>query len=260
LCIHADEQNQAVPRPVLSYTAHFKITQMAAMADGKIVTLTSIETAARDSSGRFYSETKIVQQSGETGSNKISSAYVLDPTAGTNLNWNSKSTRAVLYQTSAELQEKLKGCWADEQGKIWERGPEDEDWHPIPVSPPISQSKIWIREPDGVRKQVLLTTQNLGTKTISGFTVRGVRTSYAPLPGEKPDDGTASSTEFWRSDALNLKLSEESTGRGNQTSEFTKSKELIDLKLGKPDPSLFSPPKDYSVDRVELHQVSCGQE
>jgi hypothetical protein len=245
---------------VLPYTAHFKITQTIVMPDGKTLTYVSIETAARDSKGRFYSETKNAQDSEDSEPDKVAT-FVSDPAAGTQLIWNSKSNRAVLYQTPEELHGKLKGCWANNQGIIRVRGPEDADWHPIPISSSsISQSKTWIREPEGIRRQVLLITQNLGTKTISGFIVQGVRMSYAPLPGEQPDGVTESSAEFWRSDALNLKLSEKSTGRlyGNKA-ESIKTKELIDLKLGEPDPSLFSPPNDYSVDRVELHKIPCDQ-
>lgn len=243
------------------------------MPDGGIATTVSIETVARDSDGRVYSETKPLPPSEDQEPQKASTSaykfepsnvatyYVLDPPASAYSTWDSKNKKARLYQYPEEVHGQVKGCWAESQGRIQVRGPEAEDFHPIPVSPSSkATSKVWMRGGTGARRQILETTENLGAKTIGGFTVQGIRTTSEPLPGERPDGLFVGTSEFWESNDLNLNLSEASTGlqNGNHPGKYTKTKELIDLKLGEPDRSLFQPPQDYEVVTEQLHQVQCG--
>ena len=45
----------------------------------------------------------------------------------------------------------------------------------------------------------------------------------------------------------------DSTGIGKRT------RELVNLTLEEPDPSLFQPPADYNVTTEEMHKVACKQ-
>lgn len=265
LCVQDD--GSAAARSMRPYIAHFRITRTLAMPDGSKLTTDSIETVARDSEGRIYRATKSEPPGEAQGTLKAStSAYKLqpgnvstysveDPAASTFEAWDSNGNRAVLFQYPAEVHGKVEGCWADSQGRILASGPEKADWHPIPASPhALSKSEVWIRDTRGARRRVVETAENLGTKTIGGFTAEGVRTKTEPLPGEPRDGLFVGAEEFWKSMELNLILSEES-----RSAESTKTKELLDLKLAEPDPALFSAPKGYSVDRIGLHQVACGE-
>ena len=158
LCAQRAGQAPATPASVRPYTAHFKIVRATSGADGVApIASTSTETFARDSHGRTYEETERPEVTGGQ-KNKRVSVYVRDPGAGTALIWNSGSNRAVLYLTPAELRDELKGCWADEQGRIQGSGPEEEDWFTLPGAPLTkTTTKAWISDSTGIRKQVLRT-------------------------------------------------------------------------------------------------------
>lgn len=272
LCMQADEETPAAPVPVRPYIAHFKITHTFALPQGGNATTVSIETVARDSKGRVYEETEPAppgegRESQEASSsaqkfepNKVTMFHVNDPVASAFSSWYSMSKTAYLYQYPKKVHARPQGCWANKRGDIQVWGPEAGDFHALPAAPSSkTTSQIWTRDTTGVRRQVLETIENLGAKTIGGLTVQGWRSSFAPLPGERPEGLFVGTAESWWSDELNLALSEKSTGpmSSPQPGKYTKTKELIDLKLNEPDPALFFPPKDYSVVRVALHPVPC---
>ena len=246
----------AAAAPVRPYTAHFKITRTSTDTNGTPMRIDSFETAARDSKGRTYRETKSTWRSGDQGGNRVS-FFVEDPEAGTTTSWDAGSRKAVLFVTPAELHGKLKGCWADSQGRFMIQAPEAEDWHAIPSSPSAGkvESIVQMRLDPGTYKRtpMKLVAENLGGSAIAGIAVNGTRRTYIYLDQGTHEGEIESSHEMWRSEELALKLREKVSGP-----DFgEKTQELIDLQLEEPDPSLFSPPKEYEVERIELHQAPC---
>ena len=253
LCMQPDVPTPAATVPVRPYTAHFKIVRTGTYTNGSPLTSESFETAARDSRGRTYRETKSTWRSGDQVSNQVS-FFVKDPENGTEISWDANSHKAVEYVTPAELHGKLTGCWADRQGQIMIQAPEAEDWHAIPTSPSAGkvESVVQMRLDPGTYRRTPMkqVAENLGISTIAGVAVNGTRMTYTSLDVGAHDGW---SSEMWRSEELALKLREKI--RGPKFGE--KTMELMDLKLEEPDASLFSPPKEYEVERIELHQAPC---
>jgi hypothetical protein len=246
----------AASAPVRPYTAHFKITRTGADTNGPPLRIDSFETAARDSKGRTYRETKSTWRSGDQGGNRVS-FFVEDPEAGTQTSWDAGSRKAVQYVTPPELHDKLMGCWANRQGQVMIQGPEAEDWHKAPPSPSAGkvESVVQMRLDPGTYKRtpMKLVAENLSGSTIAGMAVNGTRMTYIYLDKGAHEGEIESIIEMWRSEELALKLREKVSGPGFGE----KTQELIDLKLEEPDPSLFSLPQEVEVERVELHQASC---
>jgi hypothetical protein len=92
------------------------------------------------------------------------------------------------------------------------------------------------------------TTEGLGTQSMEGVTAHGTRTSHVIPAGkignEKPISVT---TESWYSDELGMEVLRvhKDPWAGEVTTKVT------DVRRGEPDASLFIPPADYKVNKVD---------
>ena len=90
--------------------------------------------------------------------------------------------------------------------------------------------------------------EDLGTQSIEGVTARGTRTSHVIPAGkignEKPITVT---TESWFSDEVGMEVLRvhKDPWSGEVTTKVT------NIRRGEPDASLFTPPADYKVDKME---------
>jgi len=92
--------------------------------------------------------------------------------------------------------------------------------------------------------------ENLGSKTVAGVQVEGVRRVRTIPAGEEGNDLPMEVIdEQWSSKALSLILRriDDDPRRGRTTVEFE------DLSLSEPDPAVFAAPAGYKI--VEQHQV-----
>jgi len=99
--------------------------------------------------------------------------------------------------------------------------------------------------------------QSLGTKTISGVTVVGFKTTRtAPPSPRRPNDPPRTFTvESWRSPELQVLIYSKTTDQDGSGSIFA----LQDLSKAEPDPALLRPPAGYQiVDEKEGFIVRTG--
>lgn len=246
-------QEMASSKLVQPYTAHFKITRVVPWGNGSTKTLVSTETDARDRSGRRY--WGINQSIWNVDHDEWTlSVLVRNASGHTSLIWNSKSRVASLQEIPEQAT--LSGCWVDASGMIQNVAPEAQDWHPFPPLSFRGKSKSIVSMRFGLRRyKGKLVAENLGNRTINGQTAFGLRTTFTPLDGGPEAASLESTDEWWKSTDLNLMMREISNG----PKQGSKKRELIDLKLDDPAPSLFEPPTGYKVETVELNKVPCAQ-
>jgi hypothetical protein len=237
--IHAKSAAAVAP-----YTAHLTVTTNRVMPDGSTANAVSTKVIARDRQGRIYEKF-------EHGS-----FIVQDPAKLQTLRWDSHNQVAILghwpYWSGR------KGCWADEHGQQWGSFPSEEDWHKVPASP--AEGKLETITTMAVsgdkRVKARMVSESLGHKEMHGLTAFGMRSTMTPLESVGPSDLPETTTELWKSNELDLKLLEVTSG----PKYGLKREELSDLQRGDPDPMLFEPPQGYKVETVEYQQVPCQQQ
>jgi hypothetical protein len=238
--------------PVESYTAHFKITQVFPEGDG-FFTQVSTETIARDRGGLKYFGTNASTVNGDHEEWTLR-VLVKDAIAHTYLNWGPRSHVATLLKIPEQA--KPAGCWADTNGRFRLSTPEEDDLYKIPPTPSAGKSEsIASMRIGDKRYKVKVVAENLGTQTMDGQTASGMRMAFTPVESGAEALSLENAIEMWRSADLGLVLRQSSNG----PIMGSKKVELLDLKLGDPEPSLFEPPAGYEVETVELHQVACTQ-
>ena len=97
---------------------------------------------------------------------------------------------------------------------------------------------------------------DLGSISIQGVEAHGRRITRTIAVGEVGNDQTiVAYEENWIAPSLGLELRQntEDPRTGKRT------RELVNLTLEEPDPSLFQPPAGYNVTTEEMHQVDCKQ-
>jgi hypothetical protein len=223
--------------PIISqpYNAEWKTTKTQTLPDGSTVTFESKEQQARDSEGRtVYITTEVTPRPGITVPSV--SYRVTDPAAGANIQWYGGRTGVQIWHWPAEL-----SCTEI----------------PTPSSAATAHRAAHKSSPSPVRKE----TEDLGTDSILGLQVHGVRTtSYIP-PGTVGNSGPLVITdEVWS-------LAGNSISSGDLGSDVRRTmndprfgvttKELVSFSQTEPDPSLFRPPAGYAVDDQEPQPTKC---
>jgi len=98
--------------------------------------------------------------------------------------------------------------------------------------------------------------EELGTDTIMGVEVRGYRTTVTtPVGRIGNDQPLVSTTETWTAASLGITVRQisEDPRMGKTT------REMVNLDLSEPEPSVFQPPAGYEVLNEEMHEVPCQQ-
>lgn len=236
---------QTVRQP---YAAEFKVTTVQTLTNGTTITRERTEVLARDSRGRtMHSTTDAANGNGEQG---VTYGNATDPVEGTQSTWNSRTKQAYVYKLPP--QDQRKGCWASDSGNFrtsWYDGP--GPGAPAPNGTVLANGSTIV---PAVRPTPEV--EQLGSSTIQGFAVRGVRyTTTFPagqVGNDQPIDVVA---EHWTSPQLGMSLRDitDDPRTGKQT------REVVNVTSGDPDPSVFLPPDGYQVTTEDLHQVSCQQ-
>lgn len=98
--------------------------------------------------------------------------------------------------------------------------------------------------------------EDLGADTIMGVAVHGSRTTVTtPTGAQGNDQPLVRTSEFWMAPSLGLTLRSISDDPRMGKSD----REVVSLDLNNPDPALFQPPADYTVDLEQMQQVACQQ-
>jgi hypothetical protein len=231
------------------YTAEFKIMQVQTLADGTTITSEGTEIRARDSAGTTMQSN--TNQSWELGRMLGTSGGVHD-TDGTILaNWYSVTKQGHIFKMPPR--EQRHGCWQSTSVRM--------EWNQTPRATPPPQIVFnpVTRAAEQVPAPVQRSRPNiheLASISIQGVEAHGQRITRTIAVGEVGNDQTIVTVEEdWMAPSLGLELrqSSEDPRTGKRT------RELVNLTLEEPDPSLFQPPADYNVTTEEMHQVACKQ-
>src|SRR5215471_14968805 len=207
--------------PGLPFSARVELEMVNQLQDGTLITHKTYNLDARDSQGRTRNEAR----------NWINSASGEEP----------RLTRIELYDPATKLRTNLYPL--TKTARQWPVGTPG----PIAAASPASPSA----KPETSREEI-------GTDTIEGVPVRGVRVSQTYATGSLGNDRPLTIvTEYWYAESVKINLLTKRTDPryGVQTVRVT------DLVRQEPDATLFAIPDDYKLLKETVQQsISQGSE
>ena len=233
------------------YSATITNESVETLADGNRIVQNSTGTTARDSQGRTRQDTALPAIGDLSAADAPHIVFIQDPVAQTTYTLN-------LTDKTAQKMPMLPGglggfTTATGSGvalklKIQGPGPDSAQLPPpsisvqgveVPAPPVMALQKVLLAD-----AQAQVTTESLGSQTMEGVFVTGVRTTrtipVGQIGNERPIDIV---TEVWTSpDLKTVVYSKRSDPRtGEQTFSLT------NIVRADPDPSLFSVPADFKI-------------
>ena len=221
------------------YSATITNESVQTLAEGTHIVQSSDGSAARDSQGRTRQDAPLPTIGGLSAADAPHLVMIQDPVAGVGytLNLTDKTAwkhpmppgRPGMAATSIETNTVIVRSGAAVGGELPP---------PPPPDAPMFLSKRLAENPGEV------TTENLGTQTMEGVQVTGVRTTQTIAAGKIGNDRPINIvTEVWTSPELKtIVLSKRNDPRtGEQTFKLT------NIQRGEPDPSLFAVPSDFKL-------------
>jgi len=219
------------------YSATITNESVQTLADGTHITQSSSGTTARDSMGRTRQDAPLPAIGNLSAANAPHLVFLQDPVAATSytLNLTDKTawkspgpppgmgTPGMMLSTNAVFVHSGNALPAGD----------------LPPAPGMVFQKHLATENEGE-----VNTENLGSQTIEGVQVTGVRTTRTIPVGQIGNDRPISIvTEVWTSPELKtIVLSKRNDPRmGEQAFKLT------NIQRGEPDPSLFAVPADFKI-------------
>jgi hypothetical protein len=185
------------------------------LEDGTETTIYNRRTIARDSQGRVFQERRFFAPDGNTRATMVSEMDYLDPTMKTVTVCTTRMRQCMVYHRNLE---------------------QTADAPQLPATQTLA---------NGVK----ITRESLGTNTIDGLQVAGMREIMtSPRFGEKEP----TIKEFWYSQRLGMNLVVKRFEPRGGAEDF--NVETIDQT--EPDAALFQPPKGYQVVDIPAAQVA----
>src|SRR5215470_16553706 len=200
--------------PGLPFSARVELEIVNQLQDGTLITHKTYNLDARDSQGRTRNEAR----------NWINPASGEEP----------RLTRIELYDPSTKLRTNLYPL--TKIARQWPVGTPG----PIPVASPASPPT----KPETSREEI-------GTDTIDGIPVRGVRVSQTYPTGSLGNDRPLTVvTEYWYSQELRINLLTKRTDPRSGTQNVR----VTELVRQEPDPVLFTIPEEYKLLKETVQQ------
>jgi hypothetical protein len=228
------------------YSATITNESVQTLPDGNRIVQNNTGTTARDSQGRTRQDTPLPPLGNLSAANAPHLVFIVDPVAQVSYTLNLTDKTAQKMSMVAGPVKIAGGAAGSGVGtrvffsqQIADGAPGDAP--PLPAPPPaasLSVMKIQAEE----RSQV--STEDLGTQTMEGLLVTGVRTTRTIPAGEIGNDKPINVvTEVWTSpDLKTIVYSKRSDPRmGEQTFKLT------NVVRSEPDASLFTVPADFKV-------------
>ena len=222
------------------YSAAITNESVQTLADGNRIVQSSDGSAARDSQGRTRQDTPLPMIGGLAASNAPHLVLIQDPVAGISYTLNLTDKTAWKHSIPPP-HPGMPGTAIETRTVVVHSGTAAAtELPPPPASAPMlfSQRATLLEEPGNV------TTENLGTQTMEGVQVTGVRTTRTIAAGKIGNDRPINIvTEVWTSPELKtIVLSKRNDPRtGEQTFKLT------NIQRGDPDASLFTVPSDFKT-------------
>ena len=209
---------------------------MQTLADGTRIAQTSTGTTARDSQGRTRQDMALPAIGNLSAENAPHLVFIIDPVAQVSytLNLTDKTAQKVSIPPAPGAP----GQMTNKMFVTRFAGPSGPDGPPPPPTIAIGMTKL------GGEEHVNVNTEDLGSQTMEGVTVTGVRTTRTIPAGEIGNDRPISIVnEVWTSpDLKTIVYSKHSDPRmGEQTFKLT------NIVRAEPDASFFTVPADFKV-------------
>lgn len=214
------------------YSATVTNESVQTLADGNRIVQRSTGRIARDSEGRTRQDTPVPAIGNISAANGPHFVIIMDPVS---------QLSYALDLASKTAQKMPMPAGVRGGGQVFIQrfdGPVSTGYGP-PPPPAFAIQKPLSREQD-----TEMSTEDLGTQTIEGLLVTGVRTTHTIPPGEIGNEKPLSVvTEVWTSpDLKTIIYSKRSDPRmGEQTFKLT------NIQRAEPDPSLFTVPADFKL-------------
>ena len=232
------EKTPGVPVPGAPYSATITNEMIQTLSDGNRIVHTSTGTTARDSQGRIRQDAALPAIGNLSAANAPHLVFIRDPVAQTayTLDLTDKTAQKIPVPPAAAGGSDMAGggntFFIQMEGGAATAGP---------MPPPPG---VFLQKNLAVNEQVQENTENLGSQTMEGVPVNGVRTTRIIPAGQIGNDKPISIvTEIWTSpDLKTIVYSKRSDPRmGEQTFRLT------NIVRAEPDPSLFTVPADFKI-------------
>ena len=226
------------------YSATITNESVQTLADGNRIVQSSDGSAARDSQGRTRQDTPLPMIGGLSAADAPHLVLIQDPVASVSYTLNLTDKTAWKHLIPPAHAGMPGTAIATNTNTVVVRsgGPGSGELPPPPPpgagAPAMFAQRVTFEEPGNA------TTENLGTQTMEGVQVTGVRTTRTIAAGKIGNDRPINIvTEVWTSPELKtIVLSKRSDPRsGEQTFKLT------NIQRGDPDPSLFTVPSDFKM-------------
>ena len=223
------------------YSAAITNESVQTLADGTHIVQSSDGSSARDSQGRTRQDAPLPVIGGLSATDAPHLVMIQDPVAGVGYTLNLTDKTAWKHPMMPPGRPGMPGTAVTTNTVIVRSGggPAGELPPPPPGDAPMFFTKRMVAEDTGD-----VTTENLGTQTMEGVQVTGVRTTQTIAAGKIGNDRPISIvTEVWTSPELKtIVLSKRNDPRtGEQTFKLT------NIQRGEPDSSLFTVPSDFKL-------------
>jgi len=229
------------------YSATITNESVQTLADGNRIVQSSTGTTARDSQGRTRQDAPLPPIGNLLAANAPHLVFIMDPVTQTSYTLNLTNKTAEKHSMPSgggpvSGGVVASGAMAGAPGpkmffaQVATPGP---DGGPVPPLPVIAMAKGIMAE-EGSQAS----TEDLGTQTMEGLAVTGVRTTHTIPAGRIGNDNPITIvTEVWTSpDLKTVVYSKRNDPRiGEQTFKLT------NIVRAEPDPSLFTVPADFKI-------------
>ena len=241
----AFDRGASTPVQGAPYSATISNELVQTLADGNRIVQTSSGSTARDSQGRTRQETVLPPIGNLSAANAPRLVFIHDTVAQTSytLNLTDKTAQKIpTFSSSTTGATTGPGVMGGGATTTFVRvdGEATAGSAPLPPLPPplIAQATLIAND------QAEASTEDLGSKTMEGIIVNGVRTTRTIPAGEIGNEKPISiATEVWTSpDLKTVVYSKRSDPRmGEQTFQLT------NIVRAEPDASLFTVPADFKI-------------
>jgi hypothetical protein len=231
--------------PRVAFTGVVKTSFEQKLYDGNVIRQVTRSREARDSAGRVRNESRGGCAPGDDGQmHSIVSVSVSDPVAHTSTSW----------QEGAAVLRKVVRVF--HQPQLVQPSPHTATPEETEQQKQFMEKLKRANEAQNGQRRSTISREDLGTKQISGIAARGTRSTETVPTGLQGNDlPLVVVNETWTAigvPGLILMRVMDDPRRGRTVSEFE------ELKLGQPDPTLFTPPGDYKVEEMTPGGVMSG--
>jgi hypothetical protein len=232
----AFEKAPAAPIQGAPYSAAITNESIETLSDGNRIVQTSSGTTARDSQGRTRQDAALPAIGNLSAANAPHLVFIQDPVAQTSytLNLTDKTAQKIPAPSAAM---DISGPANGSEKFLIQKGSAVSIADPPP--PAIVMQRTFV-----TNDQAQVSTEDLGSQTMEGILVSGVRTTHTIPAGQIGNDKPISIvTEVWTSpDLKTIVYSKRSDPRmGEQTFQ------LKNIVRTEPDASLFTVPADFTI-------------